>query len=195
MANNLSSNGATDATAEISYSISASIPLTYHTQLQSWFTTYGRIYDISELVHAVQQNMFIAAEYDFGESVWIAMDTFQLDQTANEDYELRSKREMKSSISECEEGTKMCKMEIKKRETKVFTLSIFSSFITGKYSVNIQEALGHQDTIHISKPVITLGDSYKHAPEESIIVTPGPPSDSGFLKQIGGKFISNEKWS
>ena len=142
-------------------------------------------YYASTLVHAVRQNLFIAAEYEDGDSIWIALDSYQLYDSANEDFSNQNEGELKSSITECEDGTEECKMEIKNRETVMLTLSIFSSYISGTYSVNIHEARGHQDALHFSKPVISFGDSYKHVPEESILVRPGPPSDSGILEQVG----------
>ena len=143
------------------------------------------MYYASTLVHAVRQNLFIAAEYEDGDSIWIALDSYQLDHSANEEFSNQKEGELKSSITECEDGTEECKMEIKNRETIFLTLSIFSSYISGTYSINIHEARGHQDALHFSKPVISFGDSYKHVPEESILVRPGPPSDSGILEQVG----------
>ena len=188
LATNLTSAGPDDAV--ITYSLSTSIPITYHTQLQSWYMKdKSNMYYASTLVHAVRQNLFIAAEYEDGDSIWIALDSYKLYDSANEDFSNQNEGELKSSITECEDGTEECKMEIKNRETVMLTLSIFSSYISGTYSVNIHEAGGHQDALHFSKPVITLGDSYKHAPEESILVRPRPPSDSGILEQVGRNLV------
>ena len=184
VASNITTGGESGAASVITYSISNSIPIHYHTQLQSWLNEdleqinnlYFRNY---KLIHTVQQDMFLAIEYDDGDSVWVSMEAYQLDPTANEEYADRKSGKITSSIAECADGKEECKIDIKKRETKVLTLSILTSFISGTYTINIHDGKGNQDALHFSRPVATLAHSYSHNPPDAIIIKPGPPSDSG----------------
>ena len=178
-----------DKEASLEYDISASLPITYHTQLHSWLNSnmesIGNLYyQRYELIHSVQQHLFMTADYDEGETVWVAMEVFQLDGTANEEFEKRNSGEIKTSVVGCNEQVEqVCMIEIMQRETKFISLSLTSTFITSTFTISINEEFGNPDTLHFSKPEISLGNSYRHTPEDTITIKKGPPSDSGLLEQ------------
>ena len=178
----------------ISYSLTTSIPLTYHTQIQSWLNykthnvpTYN-YYRNSELLHIVQHHQVIGLEYEGGESVWVAVQAYQLDKTANEEYDNRYSGKIDSTVVECEDDDDdddECIINIKPKETKNITLSLHSSFILGSYSIGIREGRGTRDTLYFSHPIVTMGTSYTSTPQHSVITRPAPPSDSGAMQHTG----------
>ena len=193
MATNLTTTG---AGSMISYSLHTSIPVTYHTQLQSWLNTEldsikEMYYYATELVHAVQQHLVVGVEYEGGDAVWVAMEAYQLDQAANEEYDNRYSGKIDSSIDVCgdddndDDDDEECTIDLKPRETRNITLSLYSSFVLGTYSVRVEEGDGHQDTVFFSTPVVTMGPSYTNTPPYTTIMRPGPPSDTGTMQHTG----------